>query len=274
MFPADSVSHAISNDSQQIMSTNSDFFKELETLVGLEFVWDDKIEGTCGDSEESLSNPTNVGVWYTGQDPFFPLQQMSRGEDSLSPSRSMISESLLTDVVSVQSSLTLPGEDMEIDNQLSLFHLLKAYGEALDKDQREFGQVILRRNSKKGSPVGKTLERLSFYLSQDREIIQGESLKQESLKNFKPAFEALYQALPEGKFAHFGANSAILEAIPDDVETIHIVDFDMGEGVQWPPMTEAIAHQHKTLKLTSMKWEEEDCNGAPLWKFEETKRQL
>lgn len=37
---------------------------------------------------------------------------------------------------------------------------------------------------------------------------------------------------------------------------------------------EAIAHQHKTLKLTSMKWEEEDCNGAPLWKFEETKRQL
>ena len=41
---------------------------------------------------------------------------MSRGEDSLSPSQSMISESLLTDVVSVQSSLTLPGEDMEIDN--------------------------------------------------------------------------------------------------------------------------------------------------------------
>lgn len=39
--------------------------------MGLEFIWDDKIEGTCGDSEESLSNPTNVGVWYTGQEPFF-----------------------------------------------------------------------------------------------------------------------------------------------------------------------------------------------------------
>lgn len=222
MYPADSVSHAISNDSQQIMSTNSDFFKELERLMGLEFIWDDKIEGTCGDSEESLSNPTNVGVWYTGQDPFFLLQQMSRGEDSLSPSQSMISESLLTDVVSLQSSLTLPGEDMEIDNQLSLFHLLKAYGEALEKDQRELGQVILRRISEKGCPVGKTLERLAFYLSQDSEINQGENLKQESLKNFKAAFHALYQALPDGKFAHFAANSAILEAIPDDVETIDI----------------------------------------------------
>ena len=48
----------------------------------------------------------------------------------------------------------------------------------------------------------------------------------------------------------------------------------MGEVVQWPPMMEAIAHQDKTLKLTSLKWEEEDCNGAPLWKFEKTKRRL
>ncbi|KAK9986187.1 hypothetical protein SO802_031138 [Lithocarpus litseifolius] len=222
MYPADSVSHAISNDSQKIMSSNPDFFKELERLMGLEFIWDEKIE----------------------------------------------------DVVSVQSSLTLPGEHMEIDNQLSLFHLLKAYGEALEKDQRELGQVILRRIGEKGSPVGKTLERLAFHLSQDTEINQGENLKQEYLKNFKAAFQALYQALPDGKFAHFAANSAILEAIPDDAETIHIVDFDMGEGVQWPPMIEAIAHQHKTLKLTSMRWKEEDCNGAALWRFEETKRQL
>ena len=221
-----------------------------------------------------------VGILFPGQDPYFnggifPLQPLpSEGEGSFSPSQSMNSESVLTDVMSVQSSLTLLGEDMEIDNQLGLFHLLKAYGEALEKDQRELGQVNLRRVSEKGSPVGKTLERLAFYLSQDSEINQGENLKQESLKNFKAAFQALYQALPDGKFAHFAANSAILEAIPDDAETIHIVDFDMGEGVQWPPMIEAIAHQHKTLKLTSMRWEEEDCNDAPLWRFEETKRRL
>ena len=169
-----------------------------------------------------------VGILFPGQDPYFnggifPLQPLpSEGEGSFSPSQSMNSESVLTDVMSVQSSLTLLGEDTEIDNQLGLFHLLKAYGVALEKDQRELGQVILRRISEKGCPVGKTLERLAFYLSQDSEINQGENLKQESLKNFKAAFHALYQALPDGKFAHFAANSAILEAIPDDVETIHI----------------------------------------------------
>ncbi|KAM4078972.1 hypothetical protein ACB094_09G080800 [Castanea mollissima] len=135
------------------------------------------------------------------------------------------------------------------DDSLGLFSLqFSPPSEVFEKDQRELGQVILRRISEKGSPVGKTLERLAFYLSKDSEINQGENLKQESLKNFKAAFQALYQALPDGKFAHFAANSAILEAIPDDVETIHIVDFDMGE--------------------------EEDCNGAPLWRFEETKRRL
>ncbi|KAK7857155.1 scarecrow-like protein 7 [Quercus suber] len=175
------------------------------------------------------------GILFPGQDPYFnggifPLQPLpSEGEGSFSPSQSMNSESVLTDVVSVQSSLSLLGEDMEIDNQLGLFHLLKAYGEALEKDQRELGQVILRRISEKGSSVGKTLERLAFYLPQDSEINQVENLKEESLKNFGAAFQALYQALPDGKFAHFAANSAILEVIPDDAETIHIVDFDMGE---------------------------------------------
>ncbi|KAM3689901.1 hypothetical protein ACB098_09G083300 [Castanea mollissima] len=208
--------------------------------VSQQIFLNDEIESMYGGLEDIF--PTEVGILN-------PLQSLpSEGEDSFSPSQSMNSESLLTDVVSVQSSLTLPGEDMEIDKQLGLFHLLKAYGDVFEKDQRELGQVILRRISEKGSPVGKTLERLALYLSKDSEINQGENLKQESLKNFKAAFQALYQALPDGKFAHFAANSAILEAIPDDVETIHTVDFDMGE--------------------------EEDCNGAPLWRFEETKRRL
>lgn len=49
----------------------------------------------------------------------------------------------------------------------------------------------------------------------------------------------------------------------------------MGEGVQGPPMTEAIACLHKTLKLTSIKWGEESskCVFTP-WKFEVTRRHL
>ncbi|GMY25580.1 nodulation-signaling pathway 2 protein-like [Fagus crenata] len=276
MFPADIVPQGTCYDSQQVMSTMMDFSFELE---GLEPNLNYKIEGMCGilgDSEGSfpdLWKLCTLGMIFPVKEVFLFEHLRSEGEDSLSPSMSMKSDSSLTDVASLQSSLTLPGEDMEIDNQVSLYHLLKAYGEVLENDQRELGQVILRRISEKVSPIGKTLERLAFYLSQDMNY-QVDYLKQESLKNFKTAFQALYQALPTGKFAHCAANSSILEAMPDDAETIHIVDFDMGEGVQWPPMIEAIANQNKTLKLTSIRWEEEDCDCPPLWRFEETQRRL
>ena len=40
-------------------------------------------------------------------------------------------------------------------------------------------------------------------------------------------------------------------------------------------MIEAISSQHKTLKLTSMKWEEEDSDYVPSpWRFKATKRRL
>ena len=39
--------------------------------------------------------------------------------------------------------------------------------------------------------------------------------------------------MPHGRFTQFVVNSAILEAIPEDSEAVQILDFDLGEGVQW-----------------------------------------
>lgn len=207
-------------------------------LEGVDYsIWDNEIQGTYGIFGET------------------------EGEDFLSHSPSMNSESS-TDVASIQRSLIFPGEDMEIDNLLRVHHLLQAYGEALENEQRELVEVILRSVSEKVSPVGETLERVAFYLSQDIGN-QGDYLKEESCKNFEAAFMAFYQTFPEGRFAHFAANSAILEAMPDNEGPIRIVDFDMG----------AISSQHKTLKLTSIKWEDEDSNYVPSpWRFEATKK--
>ncbi|KAG6697713.1 hypothetical protein I3842_09G215600 [Carya illinoinensis] len=180
-----------------------------------------------------------------------PLKQ-SVCQDFLCPNPSMKSESSIDVSSNNQPRVTLPGEDLEIDNLLSVYHLLKAYGEAFEKDERELAQ------------------RVAFYLSQDVEN-QGDYLKQKSCKNFEAAFQAFYQSFPEGQFAHYAANSAILDAMPGVAETIHIVEFHIGEGVQWPPMMEAIARQHKTLRLTSIKWEEDPPSPRT---FEETKRRL
>ncbi|KAH7553889.1 hypothetical protein JRO89_XS12G0072400 [Xanthoceras sorbifolium] len=177
---------------------------------------------------------------------------------------------------SMDTALTLPGESMEIDNQLGVLHLLKAYGEAMEREQSELAEVIMRCLSEKVSPGGETLERIAFNLSPDVEK-QGDYLLQESSKNYETAFRTFYQRFPYGRFAHFAANSAIMEAMPDDAKIVHIVDFDLGEGVQWPSMIEAIARKNKMLRLTAMKREEEDedfaCASVSST-FEETKRQL
>ncbi|PHU12467.1 hypothetical protein BC332_19397 [Capsicum chinense] len=78
---------------------------------------------------------------------------------------------------------------------------------------------------------------------------------------------------PLGKFAHFTANSAIIEVVPNDAQTVHIVDFDMGEWIQWPPIIEAIRQRRKALRCTSIKKTEEKSTSDQ-WRFEETKRRL
>lgn len=231
------------DDHMQTMLTLEDFLNDPNFYRDMEFV--------LSDSEGS-----------------FPSQEASNEGSGWSPSPSIKSNEASS------SSLTLPRKESELNSQLSVLHLLKAYGEAMEEGQGHLADVIMRCMSEKVSLAGEPLLRLAFNLSQDLEK-HGDYLKQESSKNFEEAFRAFYQIFPYGRFAHFAANSTILEAVPADTETIHIVDFDMGEGVQWPPMLEALARLQKGVKLTAVKWENTDCDRDPLmWSFEEAKRRL
>ncbi|KAM7463931.1 hypothetical protein LguiA_032052 [Lonicera macranthoides] len=167
----------------------------------------------------------------------------------------------------VNQPLELPESDMELDNQSGLRHLLQAYGEAMEMGQRELAEVIIGSVKERVSQLGEITERVAYNLFQSVET-QEEYLKQESAKNFELAFKAFYEIFPYGRFAHFAANSAILEAIPNDAETVHIIDFDMREAVQWAPMIEAIGRTKRALRLTSIRFKEHDCG------FDETKRRL
>ncbi|XP_028057848.1 DELLA protein GAIP-like [Camellia sinensis] len=156
----------------------------------------------------------------------------------------VLSNSLKQSEESLQ--LTLPTENMELNNAI---HLIKAYREAIDEGQIELSEVIMKRISEKVSPVGGVMDQLLYYLFQPVDK-QADYLRQESDKNFRAAFMTFYQIFPYGKFAHFAANRAILQAMPHDVELIHVIDFDMGEGIQWPSMIEAIGwQQRKEIRL-------------------------
>ena len=58
---------------------------------------------------------------------------------------------------------------------------------------------------------------------------------------------------------------------------MHAVDFDVGQGVQWPPMIEDLARPRKIMvRLIGIKWQEEgDCSGVTsMRRFEEMKTRL
>ncbi|KAJ4823519.1 hypothetical protein Tsubulata_017897 [Turnera subulata] len=252
VFPCDFSQSPASDCEMQVSFPAGDFLVGME---GFEPHFDSEMEYLLSESEGS-----------------FPLQEMSsEGENAWSPSPSI--KSMETSMNS-GSILSLPCEDAQPDSKLGLLHLLKAYGEAMEKGQRELADVIMRCVSEKVNPAGEILERLGFYLSQDMEK-QACYLRQESCKNFEAAFRAFYQILPHGRFAHFAANSAILEAMPTDAEIIHIVDFDMGEGIQWPPMIEALAQRHRALRLTAIRWGNDDSDAVPsMLRFEQAKKRL
>lgn len=198
------------------------------------------------------------------------LPSLEDSEDGLTSSL------VLMETPSPQLSLILPEEDTELDNQLSVSHLLKAYGEAIENRVIELAEAILARLEEKACLVGKTVQRLAYYLIRSLDQCGG-YLRHESITNYREAFLAFYQIFPYGKFAHFSANSMIMNSLPKNAEIIHIVDFDVGEGVQWAPLIESLGRRHHkgALKLTSIKWEEEDCDSHPsLGRFEEIKGRL
>ncbi|XP_051130197.1 protein NODULATION SIGNALING PATHWAY 2-like [Andrographis paniculata] len=168
--------------------------------------------------------------------------------------------------------LELPGYGKEVDSGVSLLHLLKVYGEATENGQSELAGVIEKSINKKSNPTGTTAERVAYnmFMSGDD---QGEYIRQESSKNFVPAFKVLNQSLPNTRFAHFTATTAILEAVPDDAGTVWVVDFDVGEGIQWPPLINAVRGKRKQVKFVMVKPEEE-CAVSSWWSFEDTKKRL
>lgn len=179
----------------------------------------------------------------------------SRSSSAISP------ESVIMDIEDNSSLEDLKG--------LRLVHLLMAAAEALTgiNKSRELARVILVRLKELVCPNdGTNMERLAAYFA---EALQGlldgvgvggvngsKRLLTVGFHNYKDdddhpqadvlaaAFQLLQDMSPYVKFGHFTANQAILEAVGHD-RRVHIVDYDIMEGIQWASLMQAMVSRNK-----------------------------
>ncbi|CAN4114158.1 unnamed protein product [Withania somnifera] len=95
-----------------------------------------------------------------------------------------------------------------------------------------------------------TVERLALYFTQ---ALLCKTLNNSSLELLN---RNQYQSKisPYVKFAHFTANQAILEAT-QGCQQVHILDFDIMEGIQWPPLMVDLVERGNTnssLRITAV----------------------
>ncbi|XP_047309012.1 DELLA protein GAI-like [Impatiens glandulifera] len=138
-------------------------------------------------------------------------------------------------------------DDVEEDSGIRLVHLLMSCAETIQRGEFSLAATIIdemqglltRVNTSFG--IGKVagyfvdaLSRRIFSPPQSAGVISGSNFDNEILyRNF-------YEASPYLKFAHFTANQAILEAF-DGHDCVHVVDFNLMEGLQWPALIQALA---------------------------------
>ncbi|KAI6690892.1 hypothetical protein NL676_027720 [Syzygium grande] len=151
---------------------------------------------------------------------------------------------------------------------LRLVHLLMAAAEALSSkgESSELARVILVRLKELVSPAtggdGTNMERLAAHFTDalhgllehvgaapsgggGKHSIRGLPHREEGCYNqtdMLAAFQLLQDMSPYVKFGHFTANQAILEAV-GHARRVHVVDYDIMEGVQWPSLMQALVSQ-------------------------------
>ncbi|KAL4180829.1 hypothetical protein AMTRI_Chr12g268050 [Amborella trichopoda] len=190
------------------------------------------------------------------------------------------------EAVSLHDSPDLSGRDSDSGGEISpenddysnhedeekgflLLHLLVAAAEAISNESNDVADVLLQRLRKLVSCSGTPITRVAFYLfhglqwlfTGKNELSDLKSDDRFNEENHLLAYRALIELHPCSRMAHFTANQFILESISSDTRKLHVIDFDIMDGLQWPPLMEALASEprcskFKSIKITAIKWKE------------------
>eukprot|EP01018_Ginkgo_biloba_P027724 Gb_26658 [translate_table: standard] len=140
----------------------------------------------------------------------------------------------------------------------------------MSKEAHDLVDLLLCRLKCLVCPTVTTMERVAFYLFHSLQSyyspdghMKALDLTPPNLQHFLGAFRLLHQVYPYIRIAHFTANQSILEVghrsgNNNYNRSIRIIDFDIIEGLQWPPLMEAIRNtdiEIDHLRITGIKWD-------------------
>lgn len=119
------------------------------------------------------------------------------------------------------------------------------YGDSTERLVHQFVRALsLRLPTVAASAVGGVVSvaaATASSASTSNSLLEVETeVEEEALQS---CYLTLNQITPFIRFSHLTANQAILEAIDSSHHAIHILDFDIKHGVQWPPLMQALAER-------------------------------
>eukprot|EP01018_Ginkgo_biloba_P027725 Gb_26657 [translate_table: standard] len=140
----------------------------------------------------------------------------------------------------------------------------------MSKEAHDLVDLLLCRLRCLVCPTVTTMERVAFYLFHSFQSYYSPDGHMKALDltppnlqhHFLGAFRLLHEVYPYIRMAHFTANQNILKALQSGNNnynrSIRIIDFDIMEGLQWPPLMEAIRKadiEIDHLRIKGIKWD-------------------
>ncbi|XP_042027314.1 DELLA protein GAI1-like [Salvia splendens] len=127
------------------------------------------------------------------------------------------------------------------ENRIRLVHSLMACAEVVQKEDFKLAEALVKNIGFLAVSQAGAMRKVATYFAEAlaRRIYRLYPANPDS------AFTDLlqihfYETCPCLKFAHFTVNQAILESFAGR-DLVHVVDFSMKQGMQWPPLLQALA---------------------------------
>ncbi|WCJ29713.1 GRAS family transcription factor family protein [Euphorbia peplus] len=200
-------------------------------------------------SDAVLYNPSDLSSWVDSL-----LTELNQSQPLPSLPSDLADLNSNSDTWAMQTAHLSPPEEtavvpaVEEDSAIKLVHMLMTCAESVQRGELALAGSLIesmqgllgRVNTACG--IGKVAG--CFIDGLSRRIFSpvggGGSRSSGATYENELLYHHFYEACPYLKFAHFTANQAILEAF-EGHDCVHVVDFNLMHGLQWPALIQALA---------------------------------